>query len=125
MVLRRLVNSAVVGGLAGYNLSSHVARNEWRQRDIYDDPHFHRRMNGAWGQPQQSWYHFYGAPSVGDWPLTLQDFDLWDAMGRNHTRSRGVMGGALGAAAGAAVGLATRRRPSPPRRTPSPERFAL
>jgi hypothetical protein len=53
-----------------------------------------------------------------DWPMTLQDLDRWDAMGRNHRREHGTMGGALGAAAGAVAGAALgRRRPDE-----SPER---
>ena len=113
MVLRRIVNGAMLGGWAAYGLSSHVARQEWRQK-MMDDPHFHQSINGDWGQPQQSWWNLYGAPSVGDWPLTLQDMDKWDAMGRNYTHSQGAMGAALGAVTGAAVGLATRQRePSP------------
>ncbi len=119
MVLRRIYAGAMIGGWGAYGIGSHVARQEWRQRRMDDDVRFPRRINGDWGQPQPSWWNLYGAPSVGDWPLTLQDMDRWDAMGRNYTHSQAVVGGAPGAVAGAGVALATRRDPSPPpERTP-------
>ena len=102
MVLRRIVNSAVVGGVLGASLSNHMAQEHWRTKDMMSE-------RDGMGLP------FFRQRLATDWPMTLQDLDRWDAMGRNHRRSQGAVGGALGAVAGAAIGLA--------RRDPAPERM--
>ena len=37
MVLRRIVNSAIVGGMLGTALSSHMAQEHWRTKDMYSE----------------------------------------------------------------------------------------
>ncbi len=60
MVLRRIVNGTIAGGMLGAALSSHLAEQHWRTQDMYsvrDDmglPVFRRRL-------------------ATDWPMTLQD----------------------------------------------------
>ena len=109
MVLRRIVNSAIVGGVMGAALSNHTAQEHWRTKDMISE-------RDVMGLP------FFRQRLATDWPMTLQDIDRWDAMGRNHRHQQGAIGGALGAVAGAAaVGLATRRearRESPRRDAP-------
>ena len=107
MVLRRIVNSTTVGCVLGASLSNHLAeehlhiKSMMTERDAMGLPYFRERL-------------------ATDWPMTQQDIDRWDAMGRNHRHGQAAVGGALGAVAGAAVGLATRREPTPPR----PQRVA-
>ena len=103
MVLRRLVNGTIAGGMLGAALSSHLAEQHWRTRDMYSE-------RDDMGLP------FFRQRLATDWPMTLQDLDRWDAMGRNHRREHGTMGGALGAAAGAVAGAALGRRPESPER---------
>ena len=113
MVLRRIVNSAIVGGVLGASLSNHMAQENWRTKDMISE-------RDGMGLP------FFRQRLATDWPMTLQDIDRWDAMGRNHRHEQGAMGGALGAVAGAAAaGLAT-RRDAPRRESPreAPERVA-
>ena len=112
MVLRRIVNSAIVGGVLGASLSNHTATENWRTKDMISE-------RDGMGLP------FFRQRLATDWSMTLQDIDRWDAMGRNHRHEQGAMGGALGAVAGAAAaGLATRRDPTPPPRREAPERVA-
>ena len=111
MVLRRIVNTAIVGGIVGTGMSNHMAQENWRTKDMISE-------RDGMGLP------FFRQRLATDWPMTLQDIDRWDAMDRNHRHGQGAIGGALGAVAGAAVGLATRRdaRDSPHR--DAPERMA-
>ena len=108
MVLRRIYNSMVAGGVLGASLSGHLAEEHWRTKDMISE-------RDAMGLP------FFRQRLATDWPMTQQDIDRWDAMGRNHRHGQAAVGGALGAVAGAAVGLATRREPTPP---PRPQRVA-
>jgi hypothetical protein len=108
MVLRRIVNGTIVGGMLGAAMSNHMAQEHWRTKHMVSE-------RNAMGLP------FFRERLATDWPMTQQDLDRWDAMGRNHRHGQGAIGGALGAVAGAAAaGLATRS--DSPRR--SPERMA-
>ena len=107
MVLRRIVNSTIVGGILGASLSNHMAQEHWRTKDMMSE-------RDAMGLP------YFRQRLATDWPMTQQDIDRWDAMGRNYVKNETVKGGAMGALlAGAGTyflkGQGSRRRdPLPP-----------
>ena len=73
MVLRRIANGTIAGGMLGMTLSGHLAGQHWRTQDMYS-------VRDDMGLP------FFRQRLATDWPMTLQDLDRWDAMGRNHRR---------------------------------------
>ena len=79
MVLRRIVNSTIAGGMLGAALSSHLAQEHWRTKDMYSE-------RNALGVP------YFRQRLVTDMDMTAKDMDQWDAMGRNFTREQGAVG---------------------------------